>query len=156
MNIENQAKAIEAKLVELLAADPGYFVVEVTVRPTNNVKVFIDADQGASIDRLTRLNRALYRHLEESGLFPGGDFSLEVSSPGLEEPLKLDRQYLKNIGRAVEVILKNGIKKEGTLILAGENEIVIREERGKGKRKEFVEHTIPKEEIKTTRIQVKF
>lgn len=156
MNIENQAKAIEAKVIELLADAPGYFLVELSVRPTNNIKVFIDADQGASIDFLTKINRTLYRQLEESGLFPGGDFSLEVSSPGLDEPLKLNRQYLKNIGRQAEVILKNGIKKEGKLIHAGDNEIIIEEEKGKGKRKELITHTISKEEIKTTRIQVKF
>ena len=46
-----------------------------------------------SIDRLIRYNRKLYRVVEESSLFPGGDFSLEVSFPGLDEPLKLLRQY---------------------------------------------------------------
>lgn len=156
MNIENQLKAIEGKTVELLAAAPGYFLVEVSIKPLNNIKVFIDADQGAAIDYLTKVNRVLYKYIEESGFFPDGDFSLEVSSPGLDEPLKLNRQYLKNIGRQAEVVLKNGIKKEGKLISAGENEIVIEEEKGKGKRKELMQHTILKEEIKATRIQVKF
>lgn len=156
MNIENQVKAIEVKTAELLAAAPGYFLVEVSIKPVNNIKVFIDADLGASIDYLTKLNRALYKYVEENGFYPAGDFSLEVSSPGLEEPLKLNRQYLKNIGRHAEVVLKNGIKKEGKLISAGENEIVIEEEIGKGKRKELMQHIILKEEIKATRIQVKF
>ena len=156
MNIENQLEAIEGKTADLLAAASGYFLVEVSIKPVNNIKVFIDADQGAAIDYLTKVNRALYKYIEESGFFPDGDFSLEVSSPGLDEPLKLNRQYLKNIGRQAEVVLKNGIKKEGKLISAGENEIVIEEEKGKGKKKELMQHTILKEEIKATRIQVKF
>ncbi|HJW29961.1 MAG TPA: hypothetical protein VJ508_12055, partial [Saprospiraceae bacterium] len=89
-------------------------------------------------------------------LFPNGDFSIEVSSPGLDEPLKLDRQYLKNIYRDVEVILKNGLKKEGKLLSVTENAIILEEEKGKGKKKELVHHTILKEEIKATKIQIKF
>jgi ribosome maturation factor RimP len=155
MNSENQVIAVEKKLSELLTELPGYFLVEVSVKPTNNVKVFVDADQGAAIDQLSRINRALYKWVEEN-LFPNGDFSIEVSSPGLEEPLKLSRQYLKNVGRMVEIVLKNGLKKEGKLISVSENEIVIEEEIGKGKKKEVIQHIILKEEIKTTKVQVKF
>jgi len=155
MNTENQVITVETKLDELLTELPGYFLVEISVRPTNNIKVFVDADQGAAIDQLSKLNRALYKWVEEN-LFPNGDFSIEVSSPGLDEPLKLDRQYLKNIGRIVEIILKNGLKKEGKLISVSENEIVIEEEKGKGKKKEVIQHIILKEEIKTTKVQVKF
>ena len=155
MYSENQVIAVEKKLSELLTELPGYFLVEISVKPTNNIKVFVDADQGAAIDQLSRINRALYKWVEEN-LFPNGDFSIEVSSPGLEEPLKLDRQYLKNIGRMVEIVLKNGLKKEGKLISVSENELVIEEEKGKGKKKEVVQHIILKEEIKTTKVQVKF
>ena len=155
MNSENQVIAVEKKLSELLTELPGYFLVEVSVKPTNNVKVFVDADQGAAIDQLSRINRALYKWVEEN-LFPNGGFSIEVSSPGLEEPLKLDRQYLKNIGRAVEIVLKNGLKNEGKLIGVSENDVVIEEEKGKGKKKEIIQHIILKEEIKTTKVQIKF
>ena len=155
MNSENQVIGVEKKLSELLTELPGYFLVEISVKPTNNIKVFVDADQGAAIDQLSRINRALYKWVEEN-LFPNGDFSIEVSSPGLDEPLKLDRQYLKNIGRMVEIVLKNGLKKEGKLISVSENEIVIEEETGKGKKKEVIQHIILKEEIKTTKVQVKF
>lgn len=156
MNTDTQIQAIEQKLGKLLENEPGYFLVELHIRPTNNIKVFVDADQGASIDQLTRLNRALYRQIEESGLFPNGEFSLEISSPGLDEPLKLERQYRKNIGRDVEVILKNGLKLQGKLTGTSENEIVIEEEKGKGKNKELVQHPILKAEIKTTKIQIRF
>ena len=155
MNSENQVIGVEKKLSELLTELPGYFLVETSVKPTNNIKVFVDADHGAAIDQLSRINRALYKWVEEN-LFPNGDFSIEVSSPGLDEALKLDRQYLKNIGRVVEIVLKSGLKKEGKLISVSENEIVIEEETGKGKKKEVIQHIILKEEIKTTKVQVKF
>jgi len=154
MNAENQVITVEKKLDELLTELPGYFPVEISVKPTNNIKVFVDADQGAAIDQLSRINRALYKWVEEN-LFPNGDFSIEVSSPGLEEPLKLDRQYFKNIGRMVDIVLKNGLKKEGELISVSENEILIEEEIGKGKKKETIQHIILKEEIKATKIQIK-
>jgi len=155
MNTESQLKIIEDKIAELLADDPGYFIVEVSIKPTNNIKVFADADQGATIEHLTRLNRALYKWVEEN-MFPGGNFSIEVSSPGLDEPLKLNRQYVKNIGRPVEVLLNDGIKKEGKLISVSDAGILLEEEKGKGKKKEIVQHSILKTDIKTTRIQIKF
>ena len=155
MNSENQVITVENKLNELLSELPGYFLVETSVKPTNNIKVFVDADQGAAIDQLSKINRALYKWVEEN-LFPNGDFSIEVSSPGLDEPLKLDRQYLKNIGRMMEIVLKNGLKKEGKLISVSENEIVVEEEQGKRKKKEVIQHIILKEEIKTTKVQIKF
>ena len=154
-NDENLERTVESRIIELLAEMPGYFLVEVSIRPTNNIKVFVDADQGAAIDQLSKINRALYKWIEEN-LFPNGDFSIEVSSPGLDEPLKLERQYLKNIGRFVEVLMKNGIKKEGKLLSASENEIVVEEQKGHGKKRELIEHTILKQEIKTTKVQIKF
>jgi ribosome maturation factor RimP len=154
MNTESLVKSIENRITEVLQENPGYFLVEVSIRPTNNIRIFIDADQGADINHLSKINRALYKWIEES-FFPGGDFSIEVSSPGLDEPLKLDRQYLKNIGRNVEVVLKNGLKKEGKLIGTDANEIVVEEAKGKGKKMELIQHKILKEEIKSTKIQIK-
>jgi ribosome maturation factor RimP len=89
-------------------------------------------------------------------MFPNGDFSLEVSSPGLDEPLKLYRQYVKNIGRYVEVADKEGAQKEGKLINVTEADIVVEEIKGKGKKMETVRHTIAFENIKMTKIQIKF
>ena len=148
-------KKVENKVIEILNELPGYFLVDISIKPTNNIKVFVDADQGAAIDQLSKINRALYKWVEEN-LFPNGDFSIEVSSPGLDEPLKLERQYLKNIGRNVEVLLKSGIKREGKLLSAAGDEIVVEEQRGQGKKKELIQHTILKEEIKSTKIQIKF
>lgn len=155
MNIETQIRAIEQKVMALIGSDPETFLVDIKIRPGNNVKIYIDADHGVSIDKLVQYNRGLYRQIEESGLFPGGDFSLEISSPGLDEPLKLHRQYVKNIGRDVEVLLKNGIKQEGKLVTATNDEIVIEEEKRNKKVKEVVPHIISYNDIKTTKIQIK-
>jgi ribosome maturation factor RimP len=89
-------------------------------------------------------------------MFPGGDFSLEVSSPGLDEPLKMHRQYRKNIGRFAEVVDLEGNRTEGKITGAGEKELLLEEQRGKGKKMETVQHTIPFDQIKTTKIQIKF
>ena len=156
MSIEGQIQALEQRVNDLIVDEPDVFLVEVRIKPTNNVKVFLDADHGMNIDSLIRYNRRLYRVLEESSLFPDGDFSLEVSSPGLDEPLKLLRQYRKNTGRSVEVTGTDGIKREGKLIAVTEQEIVLEEERGKGKKAELIQHIIPFADIKTTRVQIKF
>jgi len=156
MNTDSQIEAIEQKVMALLDPDPENFLVEVKIRPGNNIKVFVDADRGISIDKLAQYNRSLYRQIEESGLFPNNDFSLEISSPGLDEPLKLRRQYLKNIGRYVEIILKSGIKTEGKLISATDKEILIEEEKGNKKKKEIIEHSLLYDDIKTTKIQIKW
>ncbi|TMI91845.1 MAG: ribosome maturation factor [Bacteroidetes bacterium] len=156
MNNESQIRAIEEKVMALISSDPENFLVEVKIGPGNNIKIYIDADRGMSIDKLAQYNRSLYKQIEESGFFPNGDFSLEISSPGLDEPLKLHRQYLKNIGREVEVILKNGIKLQGKLVSATGDEILIDEERKNKKQREVTQHTIPYNDIKTTKIQIKF
>jgi len=156
MNIDSQIQAIEQKVMALIDPDPENFLVEVKIRPGNNIKIFVDSDRGMSIDKLAQYNRRLYRQIEESGLFPNNDFSLEISSPGLDEPLKLRRQYLKNIGRYVEILLKNGIKTEGKLMNATDEEVVIEEEKGNKKKKEVIQHSLSYDDIKTTKIQIKW
>lgn len=149
-------KEIEQRLEALISDDPGVFLVEVRVKPINNIKIFIDGDQGVSIDKLVQYNRRLYRQLEEENWFPAGDFSLEVSSPGLDEPLKLHRQYLKNIGRFVEVTENDDGKKEGKMISADEKGIVLETITGKGKKMETLQHSISFDNIKTTIIRPRF
>ena len=156
MNIDSQIQAIEQKVMALIDPDPENFLVEVKIRPGNNIKIFVDSDRGMSIDKLAQYNRRLYRQIEESGLFPNNDFSLEISSPGLDEPLKLRRQYLKNIGRYVEILLKNGIKTEGKLMNVTDEEVVIEEEKGNKKKKEIIQHSLSYDDIKTTKIQIKW
>jgi ribosome maturation factor RimP len=149
-------KQLEELVKEVIAANPDYFLVEVRIKPTNNVKVFLDADHGAVISDMARYNRSLYAAIEEKNLFPTGDFSLEVSSAGLDEPLKLHRQYVKNTGRPVEVMLKEGIKLEGKLLHISDQGIVIESTTGKGKKAVTVQNEILFDNIKTTKIQIVF
>ena len=81
------------------------FLVSFKVKPTNNYKIFLDSDSGLTLEKCLKVNRQLRRSIEEVGIYPEGDFSLEVSSPGVDAPLKLHRQYLKNIGRSLEIEL---------------------------------------------------
>jgi ribosome maturation factor RimP len=156
MNGESQIQALEKMIGAIIDTTPGIFLVEMKLLPGNNIKVFVDGDNGIAIDKLVQYNRGFYKQIEESGFFPNDDFSLEVSSPGLDEPLKLHRQYLKNMGRYVEVLMKDGIKHEGKMVSVLENEIIIEEEAGKGKKKQIISHTLPYSEIKSTTIQIKF
>ena len=156
MQMETQIQAIEERINSLLASHPSHFLVEVRIKPTNNIKVFIDADEGMNLSNLVDYNRKLYKQIEESGMYPDGNFSLEVSSPGLDEPLKMNRQYKKNVGRFVDVTLQDGAKKEGKLLEATEDGIIIEWEEGKGKKKQVRQESILFEQIKTTKIQIKF
>ncbi len=156
MTTETQIQVIEQKIKGLLEEHPTHFLVEIRIKPTNNIKVFIDADEGINLALLIRYNRKLYALTEEAALYPDGNFSLEVSSPGLDEPLKIHRQYKKNIGRFVDVLLNDSGKKEGKLIDATDDGIIIEYETGKGKKKEILQETILFTDIKHTKIQVKF
>jgi ribosome maturation factor RimP len=154
--METPVQAIEKMVQDMLANDPAYFLVEIKIKPTNNVKLFLDGDQGVTIEKCISWNRALYKKIEEDNLFPNGDFSLEVSSPGVDEPLKLFRQYKKNIGRTVEVILKDGIKVAGKLIDVTDQAITVEETKGKNKKKEVLQHNFLFDQIKSTKIQTVF
>lgn len=141
--------------LESLIEGSTLFLVELKVKPTNNIKIFLDGDNGVTIEAVSKINRALYKHIEEAELFPDGDFSLEVSSPGVDEPLKFLRQYKKNIGRKVEVTLNEGEQPvEGTLKEATETEVTIEEVIGK--KKETKETVIPFSNIKKTVVQISF
>jgi len=141
---------------DLLQGDPTCFLVDLWIKPTNNIRVALDADGGLPIEKCVSLNRKLYKQIEEAALYPEGDFSLEVSSPGLDEPLKMHRQYVKNINRSVEVLQLDGKITEGVLTAVLEDGIELAETIGKNKKKEVVQHTIPFSNIKSTKIQIKF
>ena len=156
MQTETVIETLEQKINSLLEANPSHFLVEVRIKPTNNIKVFIDADEGINLATLVDYNRKLYKQIEESGLFPADDFSLEVSSPGLDEPLKKHRQYKKNVGRYMHITKNDGTIVEGKLTEATDDGVIVETETGKGKKKEVKQETILFTDIKTTKIQVKF
>ena len=156
MTVDQKIQAITLMSEELVASYPDCFLVEVRMKPGNKIQVFLDADQGISLGVCTQINRKLYGKIEEATLFEPGDFELEVSSPGLDEPLKLPRQFIKNIGRPVEVVLKDGRKITGKLIASDATTLQVEETKGKGKKQEIITHSLLTEQIKTTKIQIVF
>ena len=153
---EAHLQQLEQLINEILADEKEYFCVSVRIKPTNNVKVFIDGDKGIAIEKCVRFNRKLYKLIEETGMYPEGEFSLELSSPGVDEPLKMHRQYLKNIGREVELTFNDDTKKEGKLLSVTETDLLIEYTEGKGKKAITQQLVMPLSNIKTTIVQSKF
>jgi len=149
-------QAIETLLGQILSEMEDVFLVSVRIKPTNNIKVFLDADEGLSIDKCVKINRKMYRTIEENAWYPDGNFSLEVSSAGVDEPLLLLRQYKKNIGRNVEVILNDDGRLEGKLLDANENSIQLEYKEGKNKKAITVTKDVPFDQIKQTTVQIAF
>ena len=156
MAAENIIKHIEELTDSILQAEPSLFRVNVKIKPTNNIKVFIDGDNGIPIEKCVRINRQLYKMIEDEQTYAEGDFSLEVSSPGLEEPLKTHRQYTKNIGRLIEVVFADESSKTGKLLQVTEEDILMEETTGKGKKVLTQQILIPFINIKTTTVQIQF
>ncbi len=145
---------VQVILEQVLTED--IFLVEFKVKPTNNIKIFLDADSGLGIEKCIKINRRLYKQIEEMELFPEGDFSIEVSSPGLDSPLKLHRQYVKNVGRGLELTLIDDSLVEGNLDAVEESQITITTQSGKGKKLVVETKSIPFTEIKQAKVQIKF
>lgn len=141
-------------LLQPLLEDSDMFVTSIRIKPTNNIKVFLDADSGLDIGKCATVNRRLYHAIEETGLYPDGDFSLEVSSPGVDEPLHSLRQYKKNIGRTLEVTPIEGEAVTGVLKEVTEAALTLSI---KGTKKAPpMEKEVPLSTIKTAVVQVTF
>lgn len=156
MTTDNLIQRINHLVDTVLEPEPEYFRVNVKIKPTNNVKVYLDGDNGISIEKCVQFNRKLYKLIEESDFFEQEDFSLEVSSAGTDEPLLLKRQYIKNTGRFIKVIFLDGTEKEGKLTGTNEEDIFLEETSGKGKKAVTQQIIIPFNNIKTVTVQVKF
>lgn len=154
MSTFNLVETVQKLLLPLLEED--VFLIEIKVKPINNIKIFLDADNGLGIERCIKINRALYKVMEEMAFFPEGDFSLEVSSPGIGEPLKQHRQYVKNIGRDVEVLLNDDVKITGKLSEVNDEHITIETTEGKGKKAVVKNEEILFSNIKHTKVLIKF
>ena len=156
MATEEKQISLVQMVGKLLEEEQAYFLVSVNIRPINNISVFIDGDEGVTIEKCVKINRMLYKQIVENELLADGEFSLEVSSPGVDEPLKLKRQYIKNIGRFLEIDTIEGNHLEGKLLLADESAIELEEERGKGKKKELIKHCLQYDYIKKAIVRVVF
>lgn len=100
------------------------FVVFTKVSTSNQIQVVIDGDTGVTIDHCVEVSRFIENSLDRDS----EDFELKVSTAGIDYPYINLRQYTKNIGNAVEVLLKDGSKKRGILTAADDSMIEIEEE----------------------------
>jgi ribosome maturation factor RimP len=140
--------------LEPLLEGTDIFLVNIKVKPVNNIKVYLDADKGLPISACASLNRKLYAEIEAAELYLDGDYSLEVSSPGVDEPLTSLRQYKKNIGRTVLVSYGEGLEKTGVLKEADEEKLVL--EIKIPKKKETTIEEIAAADIKKIVVQIVF
>lgn len=157
-------KTVEEKLKELVVeklAEPGfedYFLIEIQVGGTK-VEVFIDSDTSVQYDKCKKVSRALEAFLDESKAL-GEKYTLDVSSAGVGKPLVMARQYLKNIGRDLEVKKADGTSVTGQLLKATENDFTIEsdiiEKEGKKKVKKKVTETFPYDEINKAIVKIRF
>lgn len=147
---------IEQLVNEHLPPDNSVYVVALKIKPTHNIKLYVDTDTGITIEHCIKLNRKLYAAIEEKGLFVDGDFSLEVSSPGVGEPILLNRQYIKNVGRWLEVDLKDGNRVEGQLLSAALDYLELEVTTGKGKKQTIHTQQISYDAISKAVVAVKF
>lgn len=149
-------KKIEGWVEELIQDRPDLFLVNIRILNNFIVEVLIDGDEGISIDDCALISRSLGERIDEEDFFEGA-YKLEVSSPGLNKPLKLLRQYKKNRGREVSVLTDDSSKLEGIMESVSEEGIelsrVIKKKGAKAERKtEF----IPFEKIKKTKVLISF
>lgn len=134
------------------------FLVEINATPANEIEVVIDSDDSVDIDDCVVLSRAIEGQFDREE----EDFELTVTSAGIGQPLKLLRQYLKLLGKPVEVVLRNGIKITAILKDADENSLTLayREMRtveGKKRKQEFdIVRTYSSEEIKSAKEYLDF
>jgi ribosome maturation factor RimP len=149
-------KRVAALVEEKIADRPELFLVEVKMLPNHKLIIHVDGDEGISIQDCVAISRHVGFHLEEENLIEQA-YNLEVSSPGVGEPLKLNRQYIKNIGRTLSVKLKDGLKKEGKLLEVAEDNLLLEESvKEKGKKAANVETTIPFNDILETSVLISF
>jgi len=150
-------KAHIAELVNEKLAD-DQFLVDVTVSSSNVIHIMVDGDNGISINQIVEISRHVEGKLDRDA----EDFELSVFSAGLSEPFRLVRQYRKNVGTEIEVVLSNGQKMAGVLQKADDQgidlEVTTKEKIEGSKKKELVTrvHQFGYAEIKEAKTILKF
>lgn len=144
-------------LENVLDENPLLFLIDLSIGQDNRIKVIIDGDDGVKVEDCMKVSRAIEHNLDRDE----EDFSLEVLSAGVSEPLKLVRQYKKNLGRKLSV--KTGEETvEGKLTAADEESITLqwkaREPKPVGKGKVTVEKeaVVPYKNIVEAKVMVTF
>ena len=151
-------QAIE-EIVEKHLPDESHFVVDVEMGETGaqkRIKILIDADAGLNINTCALVSRAVGEEIEGKELFEEA-YILEVSSPGLDYPLISRRQYQKNIGRNLRIILEDGSEAEGMLQAVEPSSITLKvKKKEKGKKATEEELTVALEQIRKSIVLVSF
>ena len=152
-----QAEKRVIELVEEKISDrPELFLVEVKMLPNHKLIIHVDGDEGISIQDCAAISRHVGFHLEEENTIEKA-YNLEVSSPGVGEPLKLKRQYEKNIGREISVKLAGGDITEGELLAVNDDSIIIEAKvKEKGKKAQLVETSLDFSNIIETKVLISF
>lgn len=146
------------KLVNDNLESEEHFLVDIVIsgqKGPKKVLILLDGDEGINIDDCAKISRKVGLIIEEEQIIEDA-YRLEVSSPGLDHPIVMLRQYIKNIGRHVRVITIEETRHEGVLVEANDKEVIIEQEEGKGSKKIFTEETFKFDQIKKTEILVKF
>jgi ribosome maturation factor RimP len=150
-------KKIQDLLEEALAENKSLFLIDLSFSADNRIQVVVDGDTGVPLNECIRINRAIENSFEEEEV----DFALEVTSPDIAEPLKVKRQYLKNLNRILKVKTNDAVL-EGTLSEVSEENIVLtwkaREPKPIGKGKVTVEKTatVAFQDIKEAKVKIIF
>jgi ribosome maturation factor RimP len=152
-----ESASIVKTLGEKILSGGSFFLLDVTVSTgaAPKIRVVIDGDNGVSIDDCAKISRELNEAFEGSGL--PDDYSLEVTTPGVDQPLKFIRQYNKHAGRSLKIILKDGQTIRGKLLSADQD--VIRLEREAPKKNtpaNELQTEIVFQEIEKTFVQISF
>ena len=151
-------KDVIAQLVEEKLASSDNYLVDVLIKPGNLIVIEIDNDEGVCVNDCAELSRYLEAHLDRDI----EDFELEVGSAGITSPFKVVRQYVKNIGNEVEMLLKSGSKLTGVLKSVDEGGVVVTVEKQVkpegAKRKVTVQEDLSYtfDEIKYTKYLIRF
>jgi len=155
MNIEKRvAELVNEKIAEI--ERPDLFLVSINLQSNGKVIILVDGDQGIGIGECAQISRYVGFKLEEEDVIKTA-YNLEVSSPGIDTPLTLARQYTKNIGRTLAIKMADGTKREGKLNGLTEDALQIEEQiKQKGKKAEVIESIIPLNQITETKVVISF
>lgn len=147
------------KMASSLLAEPSHFLVDVVItgnRIQKKVVVMVDGDQGVTIEDCAKLSRGLSARLDEVELIKE-NYTLEITTPGVDTPLKLKRQYKKNIGRELKVTLKDKTQIRGKLTGSDELSLQLQvAEMGSKKNQEIKTVEIPFDSIDKALVQISF
>ena len=124
------------------------FLVSLKITPDNRIYIDIDGDNGVTIDDCITLSRDVESQLDRDV----EDFALDVSSAGADQPLKLTRQYIKNIGRDLEAVTFDGEKVEGELMAADDAQLTLRTHASKKRPAEDI--VLQRKDVKTARVVI--